>query len=468
MRLAGDHTVLAVLIVGYIVTGRLGLGLAYGHPAVSLAWAPAGLALGALLVLGYRVWPALFGAAVVLYASVLGPRPIVLLMAAANTLESLTAAYLVNRYAGGRSALRNPGNSFRFAGLVLLAGASVGATIGAAGLVIAGLGAWVEYGKMWFTWSLGNISGGLLVAPAVLLGVQGWSGRLRAGRTVEGAAVFAAILTLGLIAFWGVAPQLRAYPLESLCVPVLLWSAFRLGRRPTAAAVLSLAVIALGGTLEGYGPFVMNTPTASLVMVQVFMSITAVMTLGLAALASEYRDASAQLRELVVTDPLTGLPNYRRLLDVMSAEIARSNRMNESFSVVFFDMDGLKRINDEMGHLVGSRAVCRFAETLRASCRGTDTAARYGGDEFVAVLPDTDDDGAGIVIRRVADRLEEDPDKPALSVSAGVAVYPRDGGTPTTLLSAADRALYSAKADKENVRLRGVVAIRDWTTAGSR
>ena len=105
-----------------------------------------------------------------------------------------------------------------------------------------------------------------------------------------------------------------------------------------------------------------------------FMTITAIMTMALAALASEYAVAEAQLRELVVTDPLTGLPNYRRLVEVLANEIARSNRNDDPFAVAFFDMDGLKRINDELGHLIGSRAVCRFAETLRASCRATDTA----------------------------------------------------------------------------------------------
>jgi diguanylate cyclase (GGDEF)-like protein len=194
----------------------------------------------------------------------------------------------------------------------------------------------------------------------------------------------------------------------------------------------------------------------------------AVMTLALAALAAEYAIAEAQLRELVVTDPLTGLPNYRRLLDVLGKEISRSNRSNTPFAVVFFDMDGLKRINDELGHLIGSRAVCRFAETLRAACRGTDTAARYGGDEFVVILPDTDDEGADVIITRVQARLAEDPDKPTLAVSAGVALYPRDGSTPTTLLSAADRALYTAKASKASGPSSGVVAISDWTNVAGR
>ena len=192
------------------------------------------------------------------------------------------------------------------------------------------------------------------------------------------------------------------------------------------------------------------------------------MTMALAALASEYAVAEAQLRELVVTDPLTGLPNYRRLVDVLGAEIARSNHEDSPFSLVFFDMDGLKRINDELGHLIGSRAVCRFAETLRASCRSTDTAARYGGDEFVVILPDADEEGARIIIQRVEEALADDPDKPLLTVSAGVAVYPRDGGTPTTLLAAADRALYAVKAAKASERKRGVVTISEWTAAGSR
>src|SRR6266699_3282967 len=89
-----------------------------------------------------------------------------------------------------------------------------------------------------------------------------------------------------------------------------------------------------------------------------------------------------QVHHLAVSDPLTGLANYRRLLDVLENETERTDRTGRPFSVLLLDLDGLKKINDSYGHLVGSRAICRLADILRIHCRAVDTAARYGGDEF--------------------------------------------------------------------------------------
>jgi diguanylate cyclase (GGDEF)-like protein len=463
-RLAREQTILVAVVILSFVTGKLGLTLAYGHAAVTLVWPPAGIALGAFVILGYRIWPFILCAALAVYASTIGPLPAALMLAGTGTVEAMLAAYLVNRYAGGRHALQNPRNSLRFAGAVLLASAAIGSTLATLSLVLNGLASWMQYGVLWWELWLGSVTSMVVVAPPVILFSQGSSLRWRTAQFVEGAAALLAVVVVGVLVFCQVPVELRTFPGELLCMPVLLWVTFRLGRRAAAVSLLALGALAIFGTTTGYGPFVRATPLVSLVVVQLFMATTAVMTLSLAALASEYSVAEGQLRELVVTDPLTGLPNYRRLLDVLSMEIARADRHDQPFAVVFFDMDGLKRINDDHGHLIGSRAVCRFAETLRAACRTTDTAARYGGDEFVAVLSETDQDGAYMVVRRIVERLAEDKDQPTLSVSAGVAVYPRDGGTPTTLLSAADRALYAVKADKANARRRNVVGLREWTS----
>jgi diguanylate cyclase (GGDEF)-like protein len=155
-----------------------------------------------------------------------------------------------------------------------------------------------------------------------------------------------------------------------------------------------------------------------------------------------------QVRHLAVSDPLTGLANYRRLLDVLENETERTNRTGRTFAVLLLDLDGLKTINDSYGHLVGSRAICRLADVLRIHCRAVDTAARYGGDEFALVLPESGEEEA----RRVADRIREvmanDDEPPHLSASIGVSVYRGDGERIEKLLSEADKHLYAEKTKR--------------------
>src|SRR5271157_4188044 len=152
-----------------------------------------------------------------------------------------------------------------------------------------------------------------------------------------------------------------------------------------------------------------------------------------------------QVRTMAVSDPLTGLANYRRLIAVIESELDRSRRTQRPFSIVLLDMDGLKTINDRYGHLVGSRSLVRLAKILRNHSRAIDTAARYGGDEFALILPEASPDIASRVASRIRERLATEAEAPALSVSAGIAGYPEDGDTPEKLLGAADRALYRMK-----------------------
>jgi diguanylate cyclase (GGDEF)-like protein/PAS domain S-box-containing protein len=160
---------------------------------------------------------------------------------------------------------------------------------------------------------------------------------------------------------------------------------------------------------------------------------------------TQQRILEEHLRQQATKDPLTGLTNYRQLVDVLDAEIKRSARTGREFALLLFDLDGLKQINDRYGHMVGSQALCRLADVMCIGCRDLDTAARFGGDEFALVLPETGGEAANLVAQRIRENFANDGRKPTLSVSVGMALYPRDGEKLETLLSAADVALYAMK-----------------------
>ncbi len=158
-----------------------------------------------------------------------------------------------------------------------------------------------------------------------------------------------------------------------------------------------------------------------------------------------------QVRHLAASDPLTGLANYRRLLDVLDIETERTLRTGRPFAVLLLDLDGLKKINDTYGHLVGSRALCRVADILRFHCRAIDTAARYGGDEFAVVLPEAREEEAQRVISRIQETLALDQDQPPLSASIGASIYHGEGERVEKLLADADQNLYDEKARRKGI-----------------
>jgi two-component system, cell cycle response regulator len=159
------------------------------------------------------------------------------------------------------------------------------------------------------------------------------------------------------------------------------------------------------------------------------------------------------VRTLAISDSLTGLANYRHLIDVLHGELERSGRTNRPFSLLLMDLDGLKKINDHHGHVIGSRALCRVATILRLNSRSMDTAARYGGDEFALVLPETNVAAAEQVVERVRNCLLADTEVPQLGLSIGIATFPQSGVTVQQLIEYADRALYAMKEHTKRGRV---------------
>src|SRR6267378_268529 len=296
----------------YYLAARLGLRFAYINSSVTTVWPPAGIALAAFVLLGYRVWPAILGAAFLANVTTTGTLLPSIGIAIGNTAEGLLGAYLVNRFARGGRVFDRVRDILRFTALAALVSTTVSASIGIASLAVGGLVSWHDAPRVWLTWWLGDAVGDIVIAPALILwiGVKpapGWSGR----QTLE--AIAAALIT-GLVTFaifGGLFPT-RHYSITVLLWPVLIWVAFRFGPRETATAILFVSIIAILRTLHGFGPYGDLSPGESLTLLQVWTGITAVTSLVLAAVVAGQRDIQGTWRELAVTDPLTGLANHRQ------------------------------------------------------------------------------------------------------------------------------------------------------------
>jgi diguanylate cyclase (GGDEF)-like protein len=216
------------------------------------------------------------------------------------------------------------------------------------------------------------------------------------------------------------------------------------------AAVASLGyVFAVSSASSG--------PVPPAVVAQVGINLTALVLLAYVAMiiALEQRRARDAAIRLSTIDPLTGLFNRTYFFTAVDREIARSARSNRGFCLLMMDLDELKAINDRHGHYFGDRVLSGVGEVIRSGVRKIDTAARYGGDEFVVLLPETDPTGAYVLAEKVRIDVTElgIPVSGRLieaSISVGVVSYPDDGRTSDELLISADQAMYASKRGGKN------------------
>src|SRR6201996_8708803 len=170
-----------------------------------------------------------------------------------------------------------------------------------------------------------------------------------------------------------------------------------------------------------------------------------------AAIAIQNVRAVERIQELTIIDDWTGLFNSRHLFSVTESEIERSRRFNLPFSLIFIDLDHFKRVNDLHGHLTGSRLLAEIARTIKHNVRGIDSAFRYGGDEFIVLLPQTSKDAAIEVSQRLLHALREtryllsEGLELQIMASFGISSYPEDGNSIQEIIGAADEMMYLVK-----------------------
>src|SRR6185437_3404128 len=259
----------------YFVAGKFGLSLASVHTSVSPVWPPSGLAIAALLLLGFRVWPGVLLGALLVNLTTPVPVAAAVAIAVGNTLEAVAAGGAL-RVFGFRNSVDRTRDVFKFVAITLICTA-LSATIGNISLIVWHSARWSQFPLLWLTWWLGDFTGAVTVAPLILTWLAGQGHWLPRRRYLEATALILLLSVSAIVTFGGKSPTaIKYYPLSRLLIPFLLWASFRLGRRGVTVAIAVVSAFAIWGTSQGNGPFISTTANESLLMLQLFLASNAV------------------------------------------------------------------------------------------------------------------------------------------------------------------------------------------------
>src|SRR5688572_24653252 len=246
---------IVLLTAVYFAAAKFGLSLASVHTNVSPVWPPTGIALAAILILGYRVWPGIFLGALLINLLTPVPMATAFGIAFGNTIEALIAARVLSAV-GFRPSMDRARDVFKFV-VVATACTTISATIGNLSLYLGGASSLANFGSLWMTWWLGDLTGAVTVAPLILTWSLGTGHWLPKHRYLEATLLILLLSVSAIVTFGERSPMpVYFYPLSRLMIPFLLWAAFRLGRRGVTVAVAITSAFAIWGTSHGLGPFV--------------------------------------------------------------------------------------------------------------------------------------------------------------------------------------------------------------------
>jgi len=260
----------------YFALARGGLALASINPSATPIWPPTGFALAAVLLWGYRTWPAIFAASLIVNATIAGSIATAIAIATGNSLEAVVGAYLINRWSNGRNTFSTPNSVARFALICVVIATPISPGIGVTSLATAGYTEWTNFANIWVTWWLGDVTSALVLTPVIVLWALSDYHVFNRNEFWETVGVLATAVAVGLIAFSPLIEQTPSRdPLGFLAILPLLWAALRRGPRDTATVALVLSGITIWGTLKGAGPFATaNLNVSLLLLVMFFISIT--------------------------------------------------------------------------------------------------------------------------------------------------------------------------------------------------
>ena len=451
----------------------LGIDLSRQSDGVATIWFTNGLLFALVITRPRRVWVPYFlvGFAADTLADVLYGDPLKLAVgvSVANSVEVITSCLLLTWWFGNPFPLTKRRPLLGFLGVAVLGATAVTSALGASWTLL-----FVNAGPWWMlfrTWYLGDVLGMAIIAPLVfILQRPGFFVMLGPRRLVNTLL----LLTVPAIATILVFSHSKD-PLIFFIFPALLLVVFRLGFPGTVLSIFVIALISISFTVSGHGPLMLITGSSLLhriVIEQIFLAVALFTCFPVAALLEERKElqdwlmkSEQRYRELANADALTGLANRRGFDERLEEEWNRAEGRGQSLALLLIDVDLFKSYNDIYGHIGGDACLRCIAKVIAGTLqRHSDVAARFGGEEFAVILPDTELEAA----LRVAESVREavvamklphcgNPDG-IQTISIGVAAgVPQRNASVTSLLTASDHALYRAKYLGRN-RVEGTMA----------
>lgn len=456
---ARQLTAVLGLVVAYILAARFGLWLAaFMHPSVSAIWPASGLALAALVLFGWRLWPGiLLGAFIANWMDL--DWHTALTIGAGNTLEAITALWLLNRFGEFRPSLERVRDVIKLALFAAPIASLVSALVGVAALVMNGQVAAEQFAQAGWNWWLGDIIGFLLFAPPIMVCWHYWkSGKYSAPAPEVWMVLVLLLVSAGLpIAGVDIFPGLDGG--HYLLFIFVIWAALRLGLPATAFITLCAAALATAATLMSSGMPVHHVGYPVLVNLQTMLMTIALSGLLVAAAIAERKHTEWRLDQLARFDPLTGLANRAAFQEYLDRVTAHAQRHGGNVALLYLDLDHFKNINDTLGHQTGDQLLQIVAARIQAGVRNEDYVARLGGDEFtVLVVGNQAARAAAAVAQKILQTLSEPINLLGRDyiMSASIGISALRGSLTTTggtvvlddaqeLMRQADTAMYRAK-----------------------
>ena len=436
----------AIIATIYYLAGLFGSFFTIADSTNPILWPQSGFALAMVLLLGYTTLPGIFLGSLITSLFTCVPFLFSIICAFGNILSVFLPAYFIFHQKDFSNALDDYRSVFSLILFGVIIGPLISASISITGMYLLQLNPLNSLPSIWGEYWIKDGLGILIFSPVLLIWFGNPFPHFKLSQVIEGLIIFLGTIGLELLLFIGGINSEAVYPVSFLVIPLIIWASIRINAHGSSLINFTTSVIFLLGITK-YGGLLLRTGSPSYLTIVCIICTMMITSLIISASMAMLRATQKSLSYLSTHDSLTGL--YNRLF--FEAEFSRMEKSRlYPISIIMADVDELKKVNDTFGHSTGDQLLINLANLFSKVFRQEDIISRYGGDEFVILLPGSDASIAKEVINRIKKQIATYNKKHTelpISISIGVSTA-KKGESLKDHLKLADKYMYQNKNKK--------------------